>query len=136
MAKRLKLLFEPEMVLRLIIACLLLGIVISGLGYIVWGFDTLKHAPGFTICPFHLLTGKPCPGCGMLRALLSIGQLQFRQAIHYNPFSFPLLAAMISYLTAWNPLKRFSHPLWYQLGLVVVLLFWAIRLFFPELIVI
>jgi hypothetical protein len=41
-------------------------------------------------CPFRLLTGIPCPGCGMTRAFLSAFQLDFRSAFLYHPL-FPVV---------------------------------------------
>ena len=35
-------------------------------------------------CPFHLVTGLNCPGCGVSRMLLSLLRLDFRAAFRYN----------------------------------------------------
>ncbi len=40
------------------------------------------------ICPFKLITGIPCPGCGMTHSLLSIAQGNIKDAFYFNPFSF------------------------------------------------
>jgi len=45
-------------------------------------------------CPFKTLTGIPCPGCGMTRAILSITKGDFQEALNYNPFSFFLIFAV------------------------------------------
>ncbi len=37
-------------------------------------------------CPLYLLTGIPCPGCGMSRAFLSLLQLDFAGAFRMHPF--------------------------------------------------
>ena len=36
-------------------------------------------------CPFKALTGIPCPGCGMTRAVLFACKGDFRKAFHYHP---------------------------------------------------
>ena len=37
-------------------------------------------------CPFKLVTGLQCPGCGIQRALHALLQGRFLDAIHYNYF--------------------------------------------------
>ncbi len=36
-------------------------------------------------CPIRMITGIPCPACGMTRAWLSVIQLNFHEAISYHP---------------------------------------------------
>jgi hypothetical protein len=43
---------------------------------------------GFAVCPFRLITGIPCPGCGMTHAFLSIIKGNIWDAACFNPFSF------------------------------------------------
>lgn len=47
-------------------------------------------------CPFEALTGIPCPGCGMTRAILSLVSGNPGDAVLYNPFSFFLLAIVLA----------------------------------------
>lgn len=42
-------------------------------------------------CPAILLTGFPCAGCGMTRAVLCIVSGQFARAWNLNPMAFPVL---------------------------------------------
>lgn len=37
-----------------------------------------------SLCLIKNLTGKPCPGCGMTRAISSASHGRFRQAFRYN----------------------------------------------------
>ena len=46
-------------------------------------------------CPFYILTGFYCPGCGITRMFLSILQLDFYQAFRYNPLVFILFVGVI-----------------------------------------
>ena len=39
----------------------------------------------FYRCPFYAITGIPCPGCGMTRALLSALRMESRPALPWNP---------------------------------------------------
>ena len=40
-------------------------------------------------CPFHLLTGLSCPGCGNIRAAAALLRLRFRESLSYN-YAYPL----------------------------------------------
>ena len=47
-------------------------------------------------CPFLLLTGFYCPGCGSLRALHQLSHLHFEAAWSYNPLLVLLLPALLA----------------------------------------
>lgn len=42
-------------------------------------------------CPFKWFFGIPCPGCGMLRACLSLLRLDFSAAFAYHPLVFLMI---------------------------------------------
>ena len=42
----------------------------------------LERSP--TVCVFRRITGKPCPGCGMTRAVSSVMHGRFREGYRYN----------------------------------------------------
>ena len=49
-------------------------------------------------CPFRLITGFQCPGCGLSRLCVALIQLDFAAAFQYNPFIFitaPILCFII-----------------------------------------
>src|SRR5262245_31252568 len=46
-------------------------------------------------CPFHLLTGLECPGCGMTRAFAALFTGDLASAFLLNPFA-PMFAAYLS----------------------------------------
>ena len=47
-------------------------------------------------CPIRYVTGIPCPGCGITRAVLALLRLDFTEAFHFHPLVFllPVLALL------------------------------------------
>lgn len=59
---------------------------------------------GPILCPVRLLTGVPCPGCGMTRAVASCVLGDWMGAFHHHPLAVPLLGlAVVTALLAWCP---------------------------------
>lgn len=97
-------------------------------------------------CPFYLLTGLECPGCGSQRAIHSLLNGDPVSAMHYN---FLLVAAM-PYLLLFVFLKivmkipgkaaafcrktemALYHGPALRVVLAVILLFWLLRNFTPS----
>ncbi len=52
-------------------------------------FNTGIFNNNITACPFKLITGIPCPGCGMGRATLSLVHLEIKRAFLYHPLVIP-----------------------------------------------
>jgi hypothetical protein len=76
-------------------AILLLGITITGL-WVYGHYDPAKLL--FPKCPFFLVTGFECPGCGSQRAIHQILHGNISKAFFYNP----LMVLFIPYmLTGW-----------------------------------
>lgn len=74
------------------------GVVVGALAYV--GIRD-PHAPGFGFptCPFHLLTGWNCPGCGGLRMTHDLLHGDFAAAVTDNVFllvGLPLLAIWLA----------------------------------------
>ncbi len=93
------------------------------------------YQPGhYPSCPFLLLTGWHCPGCGSLRAVYSLGHAQFGDVFARNPL-FPLGLVILAFIWAsWLRRKYTGKPrswaappqlIWLFLG--IVLLFWVLR---------
>lgn len=59
--------------------CVAMGIALV----VVLFFDRIP----FQCCPFKLLTGLPCPGCGGLRAAKAFLQGDILRALYINPLS-------------------------------------------------
>ena len=55
-----------------------------------------QAADGPVVCPFRLMTGLPCPGCGLTRAWVFVLHGDLRHALAANPFVLVTLPAAIA----------------------------------------
>ena len=76
------------------------------------GIAALAVWTGASLCPFALVTGVPCPGCGLGRATIALLSGRPADAFRCHPLVFaalPALAAALASRTAWaRPLLRRS----------------------------
>jgi hypothetical protein len=60
------------------------------------------HDPGsYGYCPFLLLTGHPCPGCGGLRAMNNLTNGDFVGAVSSNAMAVVLLGLLFGAWLVW-----------------------------------
>jgi hypothetical protein len=62
----------------------------------------LEGGPG--LCLYRQLTGRPCPACGMTRAMAALTRGHLRTATHYNRLSVPL--GLILLLIGWRDIYQ------------------------------
>jgi len=62
---------------------------------------------GPVLCPWRLITGYPCPGCGGIRAMSAICTGQFEQAWLLNPIAFLACFVVIVWAFRITPLIEF-----------------------------
>src|SRR5690349_11305293 len=55
---------------------------------------------GPVVCPFRLLTGLPCPGCGLTRSWVYLAHGQWRDSFLVNPFGIVLAALLVALIAA------------------------------------
>ncbi len=86
-------------------------------------------------CPFHLLTGSPCPGCGMTRACLALCEGDPAAAWRYHPFSFALVGLALAQAVfgpklgrSWRRFPRVVRLAVSVGALCLVVGFWSARL--------
>lgn len=77
------------------------ALLASLLGTLRGALSPVALLPG---CPFHAMTGLPCPTCGGTRALMALARLQWHEALVLNPL-------VTSAAVLWGPLMlAFALP--------------------------
>lgn len=71
-------------------------------------------------CLFHEITGLYCPGCGMTRAIISIIELNFYQALRFNMLIFIVIPFVIIYFILKDK-KKIPNCIWYVLLCCVII---------------
>ena len=81
--------------------------------------DAVDHGP--VVCPFRLLTGLPCPGCGLTRSWVHLMHGQVGAAMTANPFGVValLLTVGLVVVVAAHVVRRRPVPTWSQLGTAI-----------------
>lgn len=106
-----------------------LAIVAAAGAWVLYTF-----APGsfafYPRCPFHLLTGLQCPGCGSTRAMHQLLHGHVGEAFRLNPMLFVLFAvalcAVPSVMRGRSP--RFLQQPWFAWTSFFVLTgYWIVR---------
>ncbi len=95
----------------------------------------LSHLLFDHFCPLILLTGFPCPGCGLTRAFYAFAALHPLEAMKYNP-SYPLwmvliIAALVQRYIRFGSLKGFIRPLIAVSLITIVLYIYRMIFAFP-----
>ncbi|MGE5326355.1 MAG: DUF2752 domain-containing protein [Deltaproteobacteria bacterium] len=70
----------------------------SGLMLLASALVSAGNFPALIPCPFKMLTGMPCPGCGLTHALCNISHGNFVQAWMDNPLGFFFYALAVALL--------------------------------------
>ena len=118
---------DPIDPLKTVIIIALAALPIFGIFLHLFEIDFMKYLPAFSFCPFHAVTGLECPGCGMTRAMISLGQLKLEEAVKYNIFSLPLFTLMIVYVGPGKFPSFLQHKIFGTVMFIVVILVWLTR---------
>jgi hypothetical protein len=98
------------------------ALVLAGLWYFT------PPEPGFRLCGFRWLTGRPCPFCGLTHALFALAKGHWGEAIRFNGLS-PLAFAML-FALPWN--CRLRGRLW-TAGLAAFAVYGVCRAVLPAI---
>ena len=105
---------------------------------VVFGFLAIwtPNDDGPTFCPFALITGVACPGCGMSRALAWLVRGEVETSLRYHPLA-PLVAAGLVVAAVWGWFwgrRGWKTPplMLVNLGMIgfalLLMLVWAVRI--------
>ena len=88
-------------------------------------------------CPIRHVTGIPCPGCGMSRALVCLLRGDWKGYAYYNPALLPCLTAVFFLINRETILLR-RLPMWVKdavifLDFACAVVTYAVRLMFFEI---
>jgi hypothetical protein len=67
------------------------GLFVTVMIFVLSGNEHSLTNPYLPKCPFHLLTGLYCPGCGATRATYYLVRGQLTTAFHYQPLFIVML---------------------------------------------
>jgi hypothetical protein len=68
----------------------------------------LERAP--SACLIRRITGRPCPGCGMTRALSSVAHGHFKQGYQHNKRVI-IVAPLLGYAWMRSLLREYRRPI-------------------------
>jgi hypothetical protein len=90
----------------------------AGLGCATGAVLALRYLP-FRIlppCGFHLVTGHPCPTCGMTRVGFLLLDGRVGAAFRMNPFLFTIAAALAAWVAVGAALRLAGRDLWIEVS--------------------
>lgn len=103
---------------------------------LVFAYFVLLRKLLITICPAVLITGFPCPGCGMTRAFIRLLHLDFAGAWQMHPFVYLFMIFVL-----WFGIRRYifgisdTEKAWKTLaalGIFMILFYiWRMLRYFP-----
>jgi len=98
-----------------------------------------NEAGNYPTCPWLMVTGTFCPGCGTLRALHALTHGDLGTALSMNPLTVVMSVVLATWWATWAarmvvvppgiwPIRRRVVPSWVIWGyLVVIVTYWVAR---------
>lgn len=107
----------------------------AGLSVVLLLHTVDPREPGhYPTCPFLLVTGLYCPGCGGMRAVAALTDGNMGAAVGYNPLAVVAVVAVVGVFISWSrrrwlglPRQVTTRP-WVPLTVAgVIAVFWLLR---------
>ena len=90
----------------------------------------------YSLCPMVMVTGLPCPGCGLTRAGFALLKLDLAGAYRIHPFIYPIAGYIAVF--GWNRYimgrrmgKKLKAGLTVLMVLVILFYGWRMWMYFP-----
>ncbi len=91
----------------------------------------------YSLCPMVVITGFPCPGCGLTRAGVRLLRLDFAGAFQIHPFIYPIVVCLG--ILGWNRYirnRRMGTGLKLLSAIICILMIlfyiWRMVCYFPQ----
>jgi hypothetical protein len=88
------------------------------------GWIGLPSGAQYTICAFRRVTGIPCPGCGLTRAMAALARGEWLLALHFHPFAPLILGEAAALWAAIGAAVVRRRPFTLPPGLLQQLVIW------------
>ena len=69
------------------------------------------------LCPFAIITRRPCPGCGLTRAGVALLQGHLHDAVHFHPLVIPIVP-IVALAVLHGTYNYVRHGRWYSFAFV------------------
>jgi hypothetical protein len=102
----------------------LAGGLLGTAAFLLLGRIGVPQTGGFVICAFRRVTGIPCPGCGLTRAMAALARGELATAVRFHPFAPLLLAEALALWGAIGAAVLRRRPVTLPVGLPERLLIW------------
>ena len=112
-------------------------VLIVGIIYSFWGYDRYIHPSSLFMCRFKRMTGIPCPGCGMSRAVAALFKGNIIGSFMLNPAALYMVLAYLHFMilcfvrkniTKTNNEKRIRIEIYCYILIGILLLQWIVKI--------
>lgn len=86
----------------------------------VAGYFIIMNVIFHTVCPMVIVTGLPCPGCGLTRAMLCLASGRIGEAVRMNPMAVPTACLLFYFLWSRYGRGRRAKGMAYLTGAAVL----------------